>query len=141
MYFSADIKDRQVFIEDLVYGEDGIGGLVALWVKVLFSSPLNILCALNCSVTRSIAQGNTDQTTNSLMARFLSKNPNYACMGMVFSCFGPRHPSYTNYLCRSNKNHFLLFSYDAMSDRDSNLAPPRRRQMRYVLEPRSQVKI
>jgi hypothetical protein len=63
---------------------------------------------------------------------------------MVVSCafFGPRHSPYSNYLCRAPDiaevgTIFNVFSYDAVSVRDSNLSPSRRQADALSVEPRS----
>ena len=55
----------------------------------------------------------------------------------------PRHSPYSYYLCRAPDiaavgTIFNVFNYDAVSARDSNLSPPRRRADALLVEPRSQ---
>ena len=69
---------------------------------------------------------NVLQTTNPLIARPLSGSPKCAC-------FGPRHSPYSNSLYRATDLAAVgtilnVFSYDAVSDRDTNLSPSRKKR-------------
>ena len=60
------------------------------------------------------------------------------------ACFGPRHSPNYNYLRRASdivavRTIFNVFSYDAVTDRDSNLSSTRRRADALRVDPRSRV--
>ena len=60
------------------------------------------------------------------------------------ACFGPRHVPYSNYLCHAPDKAAVgtivnVFSYDAVSDQDSNLSPSWQRAYELHVEPRSRV--
>ena len=87
----------------------------------------------------------TLQTTNSLWCTTFVWEV-LTVHGNELHLFGPRQSSYSNYLCRASDiaavgTIFNVFTYDAVSDRDSNLSPFRRRADALRVEPQSRVLI
>ena len=82
---------------------------------------------------------NIQQTNNPLIARPLSKK-SQLFMVMSCACLGAKAFPYSNYLCRASYIAaagiiLIVFRYDAVLGRDSNLSPPRRRADVLLVEP------